>query len=232
MTSVLFLTKADDARAARALDFLRKAGADVASHSGHWGSSIPEEIEWWRGDLVISYLARWIVPASVIASAPIAINFHPAPPKYPGIGGTNWALYEGESEFGVTCHKMTAEVDAGPIVAVRRFPIFPADDVESLSERAWDHMLTLFYEVVSALLAGAPLPEPTGETWEGSARTRAELDALATINLGMDEGEAARRIRATAFREYRPQLSILDMHFDLAGPAPHRHRPHLAQFPA
>ena len=51
-----------------------------------------------------------------------SINFHTASPRYPGSGGINWALYNGDTEAAFTVHHIMTEVDAGPIIAVMPFP--------------------------------------------------------------------------------------------------------------
>ena len=73
----------------------------------------------------MSYLI-WVVPEWLLRKAKIAaINFHPASPDYPGIGCRNFALYENAKEYGVTCHHMSATIDTGSIIEIKRFPIFP-----------------------------------------------------------------------------------------------------------
>jgi methionyl-tRNA formyltransferase len=211
---ILFLTKPDDARSEKAVEFLKRS-AEVQVASGPWGSPLPQAAKEWKGDILISYLSRWIVPRSVLANAGFAVNFHPAPPERPGIGSTNWALYEGDESFGVTAHEMMPKVDSGPILAVKRFPILPDDGVASLSERAWDSMLTLFYEVADLLLRGQR-PPPLSIAWSGKPRTRAELNALATLSLGMDEAEALRRIRATSYKGFPPELAIGKLRYQLS----------------
>lgn len=84
---------------------------------------------------MISYLCPWILPEHLLERAKVAsVNFHPGPPEYPGIGCTNFAIYNQEVIFGMTCHHMATRVDTGKIVAVRRFPLFPTDTVLSLTE--------------------------------------------------------------------------------------------------
>ena len=84
----------------------------------------------------MSYLARWIVPAPLLARAVLALNFHPGPPEYPGYGCNNFAIYEGAREYGVTCHHMAPRVDTGAIVEVLRFPVLDSDNAGTLLARA------------------------------------------------------------------------------------------------
>ena len=61
-----------------------------------------------------------MLPDAVLGQVDTAINFHDGPlPGYAGLNVTTWALLAGEREHAVTWHLMTADVDAGEIVATR-----------------------------------------------------------------------------------------------------------------
>ena len=206
--SILFLGKADDAYVAKALKFCQMNFSDVSAHLGRWGDRLPEEAAIWEGDYIISYLSRWVVPASLLERAKIAsFNFHPASPKYPGIGCNNFALYENAKEYGVTCHHMAAKVDTGKLIAVRCFPVFHTDNVASILERTYEHQIVLFYEMLGLILNDQPLPE-LEETWTRKPFSRKEFNQLRQITPDMTKEEIERRIRATAFGEWQPWVEI------------------------
>ena len=127
-----------------------------------------------------------------------AINFHPGPPEYPGIGCTNFAIYNQVSVFGITCHHMNAKVDTGDIIAVKRFPIFKTDSVYSLSQRCYSHILTLFYDIISGILEDKPLSKAE-ETWQRKPYKRKELNELCEIRPDMSAEEVKKRIQSTSF---------------------------------
>lgn len=212
-TALLLASKGNEAD--RIAAFCRKAFSQVEAYHGDWGQPIPEECSWWRGDIIISYCSRWIVPKHLLERAAFAeINFHPAPPEYPGIGGINWALYENADSFGVTCHQMAPEVDAGPIIEVRRFPVLTADDVASLFSRTHTHLEALTYDMLGALATGGDLPTST-ERWSGPRRDRRELNGLAAIAPEMSTAEVARRVRATHFGNWKPTVTLGEFTFEL-----------------
>jgi methionyl-tRNA formyltransferase len=213
---VLFIGKKDNPHCEKALNFCKANISDITVFISERGATFPEEIRDWKGDYIISYLSQWKLPESLLKGARIAaINFHPGSPDYPGTGCLNFALYEDASEYGVTCHEMAAEVDTGKIIAVNRFPIFPADDVSSLLNRAYDHMLTLFYDVIYHLLAGEELPD-AAEKWPRKPFTRKQLNELATIKPDMTKEEIERRVRATTFKSYKPTIDIANHIFKLS----------------
>ena len=56
-------------------------------------------------DFIISYRSSMILKNRDISIANIAaINLHPGPPKYRGIGCLNYALYNNEKKYGFTIH--------------------------------------------------------------------------------------------------------------------------------
>jgi len=160
---------------------------------------MPDYIYDWEGDLFISYLSQWIIPAAVLEKATwAAINFHPGPPEYPGIGCTNFAVYNREKEFGITCHHMLAKVDSGPIIEVRRFPVFENDTVYSITQRCYSEILNLFYQLISNVLTNRPLPQ-SSEIWTRKAYTRKQLNELCALTTDMTPEEIALRIKATTY---------------------------------
>jgi len=187
--SILFLGKKKDEHCKRALDFLYKNFNNINVYLSAWGDPFPEEIGWWEGEFIISYLSRWIIPEHLIKRAKIAaINFHPASPEFPGVGCNNFALYENSKEYGVTCHYMNPKVDTGKIIAVKRFPVFANDDVSSLLSRTYDFQLALFYEIIGKILTGEELPE-SPEKWSRKPFTRKEFNELNKITSEMDSEE-------------------------------------------
>lgn len=180
----------------------RAAFGNVDAFHGDWGDPLPAELSDWRGDLILSYCSRWIVPQWLLDRASIALNFHPAPPEYPGIGGLNWALYDGDETFGVTCHHMAGRVDAGPIVEVRRFPILVEDDATGLFDRSHHELEAMAKTIIGRLADGWTAPT-SGEQWAGVVRRRAELDAMMVVPKEADPQEIALRRRAFEFRHWR-----------------------------
>ena len=143
-----------------------------------------------------------------------AINFHPAPPSYPGVGGVNFALYKGDKEYGVTVHHMALKVDSGNIIAVKRFSCVSCDNVELLIARSYDHLLMLFYDIASLMFEGKDLPV-SKEKWKRKPIVNRQLDALGRVKHDMDKKEIKRRIKATNFREWKPFVEIKGFRFEL-----------------
>jgi phosphoribosylglycinamide formyltransferase 1 len=64
------------------------------------------------------------------------LNIHPSLlPNLRGLNTHERALAQGFTEHGCTVHLVTAELDAGPILAQARVPVLPRDDVATLAAR-------------------------------------------------------------------------------------------------
>jgi methionyl-tRNA formyltransferase len=196
---IFFIGKKNDFHCECAKKFIQLHFSDNEILLGKSGDHFPEDAGWWKGDYVISYLSPWIIPEYLLNRAEKAsINFHPGTPEYPGIGCTNFAIYNNENTFGITCHHMNPKVDTGQIIAVRRFPLYDSDTVLSLTQRCYSYILTLFYEVMSLILEGKELPV-SDESWKRKPYKRKELNELCKITPDMPEEEIRRRVKAVTF---------------------------------
>jgi methionyl-tRNA formyltransferase len=197
--NILFIGKADDFFSRQAAQFLLLHYPSAKVVYSIRKNPFPEELLSWNGDIIISYLSQWIIPAALLKNAKIAaINFHPGPPEYPGIGCTNFAIYDQADRFGVTCHHMNAKVDTGKIVAIKTFPIYEADTVYSITQRCYSCILDMFYELLYLLMNGKELPL-TNEVWKRKPYLRKQLNELCKLTPEMDINEIERRIKATYY---------------------------------
>jgi methionyl-tRNA formyltransferase len=113
----------------------------------------PERLDSFPGDaptvVVVAYGS--LIPESLLDER-LWLNVHPSLlPRWRGAAPVERALMAGDGESGVTIHRTTPELDAGPIAAQRAFPIGPEDDAGAVYERA---------AVVALELLGEVLPEP------------------------------------------------------------------------
>jgi methionyl-tRNA formyltransferase len=196
---ILFFGKKEHWATGKCLEYLACSNTQTNSYLGARGDRFPDDLEWFNYDLVISFSSPWIIGEPLLRKANnAAINFHPGPPEYPGIGYTNFAIYDEQTTFGVTCHYMEPKVDSGKIIAVDRFPLFATDTVQVLTDRCYHHMFAQFVRIVGGALSGSPLPI-SKEEWQRKPYTRRELNELCIVTPNMSELELNRRVRATTF---------------------------------
>jgi methionyl-tRNA formyltransferase len=146
-----------------------------------------------------------------------AINFHPAPPAYPGVGSASYALFHGDSEFGITAHLMEPKCDSGLILQTLRFPVAADDTCESLFDRALVRSLDLYQEVLAKIAAGRSL-EGCGETWARAAITRAEFERWMELSLDDPPDVFERKINALRHSRFPgPYLQVRGRRFAYVG---------------
>ena len=106
-----------------------------------------------------------LVPEELLDRA-LWLNVHPSLlPRWRGAAPVERALMTGDLETGVTIHRTTAELDAGPIAAQERFPIGPDDDAGVVFSHAAD---------LAAELLDEALPRPSFEPQPQGGVTYAE----------------------------------------------------------
>ena len=197
--AILFFGKEQDAFVKIALDFVQKNFHVCDIYLGNRKQEFPFVQPEKNYSYIISYLSPWVIPAWILKKTHIAaINFHPGPPEYPGIGCTNFAIYHGETHYGVTCHHMEPQVDTGEIIAVKHFPVYKSDSVYSLTMRCYVTISVLFFEIMDLILRGNALPMAK-ENWTRKPYQRKELEELCKLDSKMNEAEIDRRIKATTF---------------------------------
>lgn len=87
------------------------------------------------------------------------INLHASLlPKYRGAAPINWAIYNGETETGVTIIHMTPGLDAGPAIAQLSTPIGPTETTAELEPRLAELGAPAVLEAIDQLAAGNAKP--------------------------------------------------------------------------
>jgi methionyl-tRNA formyltransferase len=109
-----------------------------------------------RPDLVVCMGFPWKVPADALAVPRLGwINGHPSLlPHHRGPVPVAWAIRDGEEEFGVTFHRMDAELDTGPILAQKAAPLGELCEPEELYGRMGPLVIEVLSEALANLAAG------------------------------------------------------------------------------
>jgi methionyl-tRNA formyltransferase len=131
-------------------------------------------------DLLLVWSYSMILPPELLALAPLgAVNVHGGLlPEYRGGHVMNWAIINGERQTGVTLHYMDAGIDAGPVIADRRFPIEWNDDAASIRNKLKGAGQALLEKWWPAILAGTAPRVPQDESNARYYRMRTAEDGL------------------------------------------------------
>jgi len=110
-------------------------------------------------DWLLSANSTVIIPAPILALFERGgLNLHPGVlPEYAGLHTHQWAIRNGEKEFGATIHLMAPAVDAGDIVRQARFAIRPEDTGLSVFRRCMRAGSEIFGEVIDQIATNVPL---------------------------------------------------------------------------
>lgn len=142
-------------------------------------------------DRIVVVAYGLLIPDSLLERA-LWLNVHPSLlPRWRGAAPVERAILAGDEETGVTIHRTTGELDAGPIAAIRAFPIAPDDDAGALYARAAAAAAELLDEVLGS-------DEPRFDPQPEEGATYAEKLTAADRRLDPDAPaeESLRRIRA------------------------------------
>jgi methionyl-tRNA formyltransferase len=152
-------------------------------------STIGAMLAGYEPDLLLVFGFNWRLPRQVLAVPRLGVlNVHPsALPKYRGPSPVLWAIRNGEPSMGITVHRMTERIDAGPVLAqVADIPIpdqVTTQDIWDLTKAVLPGLLAEALDAAArgepgrpqdeakATNAGFPPPEWYEVTWQGSRRS-------------------------------------------------------------
>lgn len=144
------------------------------------------------------------------------LNFHDSLlPKFTGFSPVLWGLISGESEFGLTVHRMDDGLDTGDILVQHSLPVGPADTGTELVLRGMDLIPGALAEALNALESGTAVWRPQNKADRSYFHKRSERDSLVDWNWPAED--LARFVRALsdpyprAFAFYRGErIEILE----------------------
>ncbi|MDR0274386.1 MAG: phosphoribosylglycinamide formyltransferase [Burkholderiaceae bacterium] len=98
---------------------------------------------------------RVLTPGFVARYAGRIVNIHPSLlPAFPGLHTHQRAIDAGCKLAGATVHRVTAELDHGPILAQAAVPVLPGDTADTLAARVLTQEHLIYPRAIAGLLAG------------------------------------------------------------------------------
>ena len=150
-------------------------------------------------DLAMCWGFPWKIALDALEAPRLgSINLHPGLlPRHRGPVPMAWALREGDPHFGLTWHRMDAELDTGPILAQATVPIEDDDcTIDEIAPKLLPAALDLLPGVLERVRAGDPGDPQRDEdaTWAGHFG-----EDYAAIDLGRPARQLHDQVRAWRF---------------------------------
>lgn len=95
---------------------------------------------------------------------PFMVNVHPSLlPRWRGPAPIQWTIYAGDTETGITLHKLVKEIDAGDILYQVKYPLTGREKATQLEEFLANKLPDIWDQFVDLYLSGRIKPVPQGE---------------------------------------------------------------------
>ncbi len=158
-----------------------------------------ERVRALKPDLVVSWFWTKRLPMDIVRAAPLGgIGAHPSLlPRHRGPDPTYWAIASGDSETGVSVHRLEEEYDTGDVLTVERLPIDPAWNAWQLARALDRPSLRALRRTVASFARGEP---PTALRQDDHLATLAPFpdDEACAIRWSQSTAEILRHVRALA----------------------------------
>lgn len=210
---ILFFGRYNDESSIRLLKLLKKKYQTVrVCWSKYKKQKIPEKIFAYKNDCVISYRSYFILNKNILKNTSHAINFHPGPPSFRGIGCANFAIYNGAKKYGITCHLINEKIDNGRIIGSRFFNISKNITLEELLKKTHSEMYkfakSLIYKLHDIQFIIKCMKLSKKLKWSKKYYNQNNLNELYSINIDSSKDEIKKILRATIYKEFYPFLEF------------------------
>jgi methionyl-tRNA formyltransferase len=150
----------------------------------------------YEPDVALCYGYGWKIPIEALNVPRYgSANHHPAKlPRFRGPIPFSWAFRAGDTELGLTWHRMDADFDTGNILAQTSVPLYDTDTtIVDLAPRVAEAAFGMLPEVLDKLVAGEP-GEPQDDSQASYAGPFGE--DYADVDLGRTAREVHNQVRA------------------------------------
>jgi methionyl-tRNA formyltransferase len=140
-------------------------------------------------DTVVVAAYGLLIPEPLLSRA-LWLNVHPSLlPRWRGAAPVERALIAGDARTGVTIHRTTAELDAGPIAAQEAFDVAPEEDAGSVFARSAEVAARLLDDVIAS-------PEFAPQAADGVTYAEKITPEDRELDLSQPAHELVNRVRA------------------------------------
>jgi putative two-component system hydrogenase maturation factor HypX/HoxX len=195
---ILFLTRSFNSLAQRLFVELTARGHEVSIEFDIADSVTEEAVELFRPDVVVAPFMKRAIPERVWRRH-VCLIVHPGIAGDRGPSALDWAIMNGEREWGVTVLQAEAEMDAGPVWASVAFPMRDAAKSSLYRNEVTGAAVEAVLLAIERVQSGTYLPQRVvagAPGVRGIARPQVRRD-LRQIDWTRDDAETVlRKLRA------------------------------------
>lgn len=164
-------------------------------------------------DYIFCFRSFYILSKSIITKAKYgAINFHPGPPEYRGVGAANFAIYNNNKNFGFTVHFMNEKIDHGRIISVRRFKLNNKDTIKTVLHKTYRLMYKEAISIINNINKNSLYLKEKKENkkncWSKKINNLKSLNKFYEISKKITKIELKRKLRATVIENHMPYIRL------------------------
>ena len=163
-------------------------------------------------DYVFCFRSYFILKKRILYNCKYAINFHPSLPKYRGVGGVNYAIFNGDKYFGSTIHFINEKIDNGKILKVAKFRILKNDNVETLLKKTHKTLYKEAKKFIGKLIKNPNILESKNNKikirWGKKYHNVKSLNKFYEIRPNISKKYFERKLRSTIYKNYKPYIDL------------------------
>ena len=163
-------------------------------------------------DYIFCFRSYFILKKNVLDNCRYAINFHPSLPKYRGVGGVNYAIFNGDKYFGSTIHFINKKIDNGKILKVSKFRILENDTVETLLKKTHKTLYKEAKKFIGKLIKNSKILEnkniKINMQWGKKYYDLKSLNKFYEINPNISKKKFERKLKSTIYKNYKPYVTL------------------------
>ena len=170
-------------------------------------------------DFIFLFRSHYILKKKILNNVNYgAINFHPGPPEYRGIGCVNYALYDNSKNYGATAHLIDEKIDHGKIINTKMFKVKKNDTVESLLQKTYNLQVKQAIQIIRSLSDDPRnlqkmVKKYKEKKWSKKIKKRNFLNKFYEISKNVSRVELKKKIRATVTKKFKPYVMIHGVKF-------------------
>tara|TARA_X000000950_G_scaffold288608_1_gene406272 strand:+ start:17477 stop:18160 length:684 start_codon:yes stop_codon:yes gene_type:complete len=216
---ILFLGKDKDIFSKKFITILKKKFYQVDIYlSKNFNDKPRKKLLRWKGDIIISFRNHYLLNSRMIKSAKIcAINFHPGPPEYRGIGCINFALLKNEKKYGATVHLIEKKVDNGKILDVSYLKIKKNQNIDQILRNTYIAQISQLKKILKKLIYYKFEVKKLfiKKKWSKKLYLRKNLEKLYNIKPNLGKKKFFSILRATNTKNFKPFIYLHGCKFKL-----------------